>query len=67
MRPHKHSAIEGESMKNRKPCLCYFCNKTIEKGQIKKRVHKQNFAHVACERIPKKSLNIFDKIVALFK
>ncbi len=37
-------------MINRKPCQCYYCRKTIEKHQPKKRVHKQNFAHKDCER-----------------
>ena len=40
-------------MINRKPCICYICRKTIQKGQPKKREHKMNFSHKECKRKPK--------------
>lgn len=51
-------------MINRKPCICYICRKTIQKGQPKKREHKQNFSHIGCERKPKPiKRTITDKII----
>ena len=35
-------------MINRKPCKCYLCRETIQPGQIKKKMRRNNWAHGKC-------------------